>query len=129
MQKGLESRGLFFIPARGPVGGRRGVWHQEGLLYVLWCILNDPLVHLCRVTGMSAATCGPSQMVLLGLPGSSSLYPSGVGGRTVDGWLKSASTVCANPAKGAPCRCLVWDSVQSLVPKVLPPLLDSGLSQ
>lgn len=37
--------------------GTKRDWHQEGLLYVLWCILNGPLVHLCRVTEMSAATC------------------------------------------------------------------------
>lgn len=39
------------------------------------------------------------------------------------GWLAQVDiTVFANPAKGAPYRCLVWDSVQTLVPKVLPPL-------
>lgn len=46
------------------------------------------------------------------------------------GWLAQVyTTVFANPAKGAPYRCLVWESVQTLVPKVHPPLLDSGLSQ
>lgn len=61
---------------------------------------------------------------LLTLTGPSSLYP------LRRGWLAQVyTTVFANPAKGAPYRCLVWESVQPLVPKVLPPLLDSGLSQ